>query len=149
MYINYFIIGIINTFCIYSTVVNVSAQGSCTVTPTSPITLTAAGGVLVDGTQNVMIECRCVDGSNVALSPVRWFHPNNMRISSQSNTPTGAPYYISSDSSRLATLVIPTFNDSYDGTYTCGWDDTHPPFPRTTTTLTLPGEMSEQSCQLC
>jgi len=47
-------------------VVNVSAQGSCTVTPTNPITLTAAGGVLVDGTQNVMIECRCVDGSNAA-----------------------------------------------------------------------------------
>jgi len=81
-----------------------------------------------------------VDNSNVPLSPVRWFHPNNMRISSQSNTPTGAPYYISSDNSRLATLVIPTFNDSYDGTYTCRLNNNYPPNPMTTIDLTLAGK---------
>jgi len=118
----------------------VSAQGSCTITPTSPDHLTVDGKELPDTTQKVMIECRCVDDKNTSLSRVRWFGHNNIRIMSQSDTPTGAPYFINKKSGRLATLVIPTFNDSYDGTYTCGMGTEYPPNPITSITLTLAGE---------
>ena len=46
-------------------VVDVSAQGSCTITPINPTTLTTAGGVLPNGTENVMIQCNCSDGDSV------------------------------------------------------------------------------------
>ena len=66
---------------IYShTVVDVSAQGTCTVTPLNPITLTAAGGVLVDGTENVTIQCNCSDDVGTVLQPIRWFDPDGTRL---------------------------------------------------------------------
>jgi len=129
-------------------VVNVSAQGSCTVTPTSPINLTVAGGVLVDGTQNVMIKCRCVDDGGTLLRKVRWFFPNTTIVAKQTDPPDDAPYR--DNSNRISTLVIPTFNDSYDGMYTCGVseDNAYPPNPLTTITLTLPGEKYHKLCYL-
>ena len=50
-------------------VVDVSAQSGCTITPISPTTLTAAGGVLAIGTVNVTIKCR-----------IRWYDPNRNRL---------------------------------------------------------------------
>jgi len=81
-----------------------------------------------------------MDDSNVTLSPVRWYHPNNMRILLQRNSPTGTPYFMNKNGGRLATLVIPTFSDSYDGTYTCGLNNNYPPNPMTTIDLSLVGK---------
>jgi len=122
-----------------------SAQ-SCTINPRSPSNLTATGGVLVDGTQNVMIECECVDDNGRRLRKIRWFFPDTTIVAKQINPPDGAPYRINNN--RLQTLVIPTFGDSYDGTYTCGVseDETYPPNPLTVISLTLPGEKYHKLC---
>jgi len=121
--------------------IDASAQGSCTITPINHLTtLTVDGGVLADETQNVKIECRCMNDSNVTLTSARWFDPNNMRIFLQNNAPNGAPYRISSDRGTLAILVIPTFNDSYTGTYTCEIGLSFPPHPFGTIILTLFGK---------
>ena len=86
-----------------------------------------------------MVECRCVDDDGNALSLARWFDPNNVRVATQQNAPKGGPYRISGNNNRLATLVIPTFSDSYDGTYTCGIGNNHPPTPMITIGLSLAG----------
>jgi len=128
-------------------VVTVSAQSlSCTVTPTSPNNLTAAGGVLFNRTQNVTIECECVDDHGTQLMGVRWFFFDATLVARQTDPPNGAPYCISANSGRLSTLVIPTFNDSYDGTYICGLGNTYPPNPLTTISLTLQGEKYHKLC---
>ena len=67
-----------HNFAFLYTVVDVSAQGTCTVTPLNPITLTTAGGVLADGSVNVMIQCNCSD--DVALKLIRWFGPDGTRL---------------------------------------------------------------------
>ena len=60
---------LIFTFSVFilHTVVDVSAQGACTITAVNPTTLTAAGGVLAicNGTENVTIRCNCTDGNGV------------------------------------------------------------------------------------
>ena len=107
--------------------IDVSAQGNCTFTPINPTTvqLTDTDRVsLADGTQNVTITCSCVDGNGTTLPFIRWFNTNKDRLlfSGHKNTSTGAPYFSSSGIRNMgttATLVIPTLNDSYDGTYTC------------------------------
>ena len=96
-------------------VVDVSAQGNCTVTPLNPTTLAATGELLVSGTTDMRIQCVCTE------SVVRWYDPSVTIIVAQihSNHMAGSPYVIR-DSFTNITLVIPTFNDSYDGTYNCG-----------------------------
>jgi len=119
-------------------VADVSAQGSCAITSTNSTDLIAA-----NGTQNVMIECECVGDDGLQQSEIRWFLPDATIVATQANVPDGAPYHFN------GTLVIPTFNDSYDGTYTCGVGYNYPPTPMTTITLSLPGELSGVNCQLC
>ena len=114
----------IDALCLFSsTVVDVSAQGGCTITPINPTTLTAAGGVLASGTENVTIQCNnCTDG-NGTLDRVRWYDPAGTKLFGQTNTNyvPGTPYFTRvDDAENDITLVIPTFNDSYDGIYTCG-----------------------------
>ena len=103
-------------------VVDVSAQGGCTITPINPTTLTTAGGVLASGTENVMIQCNCTDDDGTVVNPVRWYDPDGTRllVSGYSNYVAGTPYYRREPDNTNIALVIPTFNDSYDGTYTCG-----------------------------
>ena len=102
--------------------VDVSAEGGCTITPINPTTLTAAGGVLASGTVNVTILCNnCTDGDGGTLSRVRWYDPNRTRLKVPGNRVPVAPYYLRlNGSNNDALLVIPTFTDSYNGTYTCG-----------------------------
>ena len=99
-------------------VVDVSAQGGCTITVMNPTTLTTAGGVLAIGTVNVTIMCN--DCGNVKL--VRWYDPDGTRLllSTHNRYVAGTPYYRKEPDDTNVVLVIPTFNDSYDGTYTCG-----------------------------
>ena len=105
-------------------VVDVSAQGSCTITPLNPTTLTATGGALPNGTMNVMIQCNCTNDDGTVVSLVRWYDPDGTRLfSKESNRfDASAPHFtrVNDGSDTHVILVIPTFNDSYDGTYTCG-----------------------------
>ena len=107
----------LTTIYFLHTVVDVSAQ--CTITPLNPTTLTATGGALVNGTVNVMIQCVCP--YNWYL---RWFDTNGNYLVKLSNKRyvADSPYSIQSTTYPYTdvTLVIPTFNDSYAGTYTCG-----------------------------
>ena len=124
-------------------VVVVSAQ-SCTITPLNPTTLTATGGALVSGTTDVRIQCVCPVTSNDQR--VRWFDINTQFLmrSSHDAYVVGSPYFIpnATNPRRDVTLVIPTFNDSYDGTYNCGIRVTDTEFtsPSAAVTLTI-GEL--------
>jgi len=75
-----------------------------------------------------------VDGNGTRLQMTRWFLPDRNIVVTKND---GTPYC--SNSNRVSTLVIPTFNGSYDGTYTCGIGNDYPPKPMTTFTVTLPG----------
>ena len=105
-------------------VFNVSAQGGCTITPINPTTLTAAGGILASGTENVMIQCNCTDDNGTVIDPVRWYDPDGNRLvdlDRNSSYVAGIPHFsILDGADDNILLVIPTFNDTYDGTYTCG-----------------------------
>ena len=105
-------------------VVDVSAQGGCTITPINPTTLTTAGGVLASGTVNVIIRCNnCTDDGGEVLGHVRWYDPaGNRLISSASGgyVPRTPHFTRVNGADNDIILVIPTFNDSYDGMYTCG-----------------------------
>ena len=123
--------------------VDVSAQGTCTVTPLNPITLTAAGGVLVDGTENVTIQCNCSDGVGGVLQPIRWYDPDVTRLVATIHRKyvTGTPYMDRRPDDTNVVLVIPTFSNSYDGTYLCGVGNTYPPgVPNATILLTIGGK---------
>ena len=129
-----------HNFAFLYTVVDVSAQGTCTVTPLNPITLTAAGGVLVDGTENVTIQCNCSDDVGAVLQPIRWFDPDGTRVlgTGHRRYVTGTPYFDRRPDDTNVVLVIPTFNDSYDGTYTCGVRNSYPPgAPNATVNFTI------------
>ena len=129
--------------------VDVSAQGGCIITPINPTTLTAAGGVLANGTENVMIRCNnCTDG-NRTLDRVRWYDPDRTRLMYIS--PWNASYYVAGTphftrvnyADNDVILVIPTFNDSYDGTYICGErvdEGQLPGQPNAAVTLTIDGK---------
>ena len=102
---------------------DVSAQGSCTVTPLNPTTLTATGGALPNGTMNVMIQCNCTNDDGTAVGTVRWYDPAGTRLVAEGNNrfDTNVPHSTRVNGSDThVILVIPTFNDSFDGTYTCG-----------------------------
>ena len=124
--------------------VDVLAQ-TCTITPLNPTTLTATGGALVSGTMNVRIQCVCtVTGSQ----RVRWYDINTNFINGQSNANyvLGSPHYIRNNPNGAdndVTLVIPTFTDSYDGTYNCGIrvDSTEFTSPSAAVTLTITSEL--------
>ena len=121
-------------------VVDASAQ-SCTITPLNPTTLTATGGALVSGTTDVRIQCVCTVTNNDQR--VRWYDINGNFVS-RSASPAyvaGTPYYILNTHTNV-TLVIPTFTDSYDGTYNCGVRVNHTAFtsPSAAVTLTI-GEL--------
>ena len=127
-------------------VVDVSAQASCTVTPINPTTLTTAGGVLPNGTENVMIQCNCSDGDGSVITTVGWYDPDGNRIPrvGSGDNPSTPHYTRASDDydNRNVTLVIPTFSDSYDGNYTCGRRrGSRLVAPTATVSLTIGGEL--------
>ena len=136
------IISVLTTTHFLHPVVDVSAQ-SCTFTPLNPTTLTATGGALVIGTTDVRIWCVCpVTGDQ----RVRWYDINENFVNRDTHMDyvTGSPYYIpnSPNGATNVTLVIPTFNDLYDGTYNCGIRVSNTEFtsPSAAVTLTI-GEL--------
>ena len=111
--------------------VNVSAQGGCTITPINPTTRATAGGILPIGTMNVTIQCNCTYYNGTLLNLVRWYDPDGTRllVSDNRRYVAGTPYFKRAPDDKNIVLVIPTFNDSYDGTYTCGMRVAHFNYP--------------------
>ena len=69
-----------------------------------------------------------------------------MRQSAHPDYVDGSPYYIRNNPNggdNNVTLVIPAFNDSYDGTYNCGIRVNNTEFtsPSTAVTLTITSEL--------
>ena len=96
-----------------------SAAGqSCTVFPVNPASLTSSGRVN-NGT-NVMVQCSCVDNENKSIRNIKWFFQNGSQLLDMKSVSTGAPYLMIVNYRKTATLVIPMFNDTYKGNYTCG-----------------------------
>jgi len=91
---------------------NVTAP-NCTITPLKPSFLPVGGGVLYNGTSNVIINCNC---TNFGYQQIRWYSPNEEVVPFNSTGPEDLPYVTLEDRN----LVIPMFNDSYEGTYYCG-----------------------------
>ena len=104
------------------TYVRYTDESNCTITPISPTNLTISDGVLsVDyGTENVTIQCSCSSGNDS-----KWFGPNGGIINETSVA--NAPYFIKNFDGKSVVLIIPTFNDSYDGNYSCGFESNFPP----------------------
>ena len=128
-------------FCFHS-IVDVSAQSGCTITPINPTTLTAAGGVLAIGTENVTIQCNCTDDDGRVIPYLRWYNPNGTKL--QLNTHyryvVGTPYY-RRELERNFVLIIPTFSDSNNGIYTCGIKVKEYPPGVPNATISLNGEL--------
>ena len=123
--------------------VDVSAQGSCTVTPINPTTLTAASGVLPIGTENVMIQCNCSGDDDMTISTIGWYDPNGTGLSNPEDDGfmDGAPHFTRADDDTNIVLVIPIFTNSYDGTYTCGSEGNDAPgMPNAIANLTISGK---------
>ena len=119
--------------------VDVSAQDRCTITPINPTTLTAAGGELANGTKNVMINCNCTASDGYIIKIVRWYGPDGTRLRLAGFVP-GTPHILRAgavDDNTNIILVIPRFNDFYDGTYTCGRRISVTQFGQPTGTITL------------
>ena len=124
--------------------VDVSAH--CATAPLNPTSLTATGGSLVNGTVNVMIHCVC--SVNESSQVPRWYDVNTEFLAQLSHPRyvAGSPYFIHGatiGNVQSVILVIPTFNDSYDGTYHCGIrvNDTTFTSPSTAVTLTINSEL--------
>ena len=86
------------------------------------------------------ILCNCIYDFTLTTG---WYDPDGFQIvtTESSDYVDGSPYYITDGIN--VTLVIPTFTDAYDGTYTCERrisgnqvGDTS-----TTVTLTIAGEL--------
>jgi len=89
----------------------------CSIISTSLTTLSTAGGVITNGTQNVVIYCLCMRG-HVVVPGARWFFPNysQVRVPTFRGYISGSPYYFNVIPTPL---IIPTFVHPYNGTYKC------------------------------
>ena len=95
-----------------------SVQTTCTIISTNLPTLTTDGGVIFNGTQNVIIYCLCMR-NNVAVAGARWFFPNGTQVRTENHPYTGPndPYF---RNIIPIPLVIRKFIHPYNGTYGCG-----------------------------
>ena len=119
--------------------VNVAAQ-SCDIKAVKPANLTSDGGVLNNGTRDVTIECRCMNRKNKLINGIKWFFQNGSQVLNISSVPTDAPYLMTRNNERVAILIIPLFNDTYKGNYTCGKGKSLPIGSPNTTIQLLPGK---------
>ena len=111
---------------------------NCSIVSTNLPNVTAAGGVIANGTQNVILYCICMRiNSIVTIGQTFWFF-NGAQITLTQDNGSGNPY---SRDNVPSTLIIPSFVTPHDGNYSC----THRPnFNEVATvgdtiTLTLPG----------
>jgi len=83
-----------------------------------------------ENVNNVKIYCNCS-----GRYPVRWFSPGGKQVPTVYNVPNGAPFFKRGYERNSAIIIIPTFNYSYAGTYTCGVGTSFPPSPIVITNL--------------
>ena len=119
-------------------VVDPDGNVNCSIVSTNLPTVTAAGGVIANGTQNVILYCICMRvDSIVIVGQTSWFF-NGARITLTQDDGSGNPY---SRNNVPSTLTIPSFGTPHDGNYSCGhrlsFDDVAT--LGDTITLTLPG----------
>jgi len=57
---------------------------TCDIISTSLTTLTTDGGVIFNGTQNMIIYCLCMR-NNVAVAGARWFFPNGTQVRTEAH----------------------------------------------------------------
>ena len=89
-----------------------SAQGndaaqSCTITAVSPADHSTR---LRSGAKNVTADCSCGDNEDNA--------PDGSKVLPIAMAPPNTPYF-TNNSFPIARLIIPVFNDTYKGNYTC------------------------------
>jgi len=111
---------------------------NCSIVSTNLPTVTAAGGVIANGTQNVILYCLCMRvNSNVTVGLTRWFF-NGARITLTRDDSSGNPY---SRDNVPSTLTIPSFVTPHDGNYSCTHYNNFSVVATLgdTITLTLPG----------
>ena len=92
-----------------------------------------------------MFQCNnCIDDDGNPLPNLRWYdaHGNRPPRLGTTNYIPGAPHFTRVGNDNI-TLVIPTFNDSYDGNYICGRrvGNGLPGPPTATISLTIGGEL--------
>ena len=100
--------------------------------------MTAAGGVIANGTQNVILYCICMRiNSMVTVGRTFWFFNGNP-ITLTGDDGSGNPY---SRNNVPSTLIIPSFVAPHDGNYSCNHGDMFIQVATLgdTITLTLPG----------
>ena len=138
-------------YFLHSVINPTSTQEECTITPLNPTTLTATGGALAIGTENVMIQCSCTIYDD---DRVRWYDPGGFQLynNASKNFTSGTPHYTrveSSSDNMNVILVIPTFNDTYNGTYYCGIRVNRTTFraPNANVVLTIAGELMRRLIQ--
>ena len=71
--------------------------------------------------KNVKIHCNCSATSGMVLSPIRWFDPHGRPI--EKSNETGRNYFTENSGDRNVVLVIPIFNESHEGIYSCGFEN--------------------------
>ena len=120
--------------CLMSLYVDIN----CSIVSTNLPNLTAGGGVIANGTQNVILYCICVRvNSFVTVALTTWFF-NGAQITLNQDDGSGNPY---SRNNVPSTLIIPSFVTPHDGNYSCAPNNN---FNKVATlgdtiTLTLPG----------
>ena len=108
-------------------------ETNCNIISTSLPTVTATGGVIPNGTQNVILYCICTRNTSVAVGPTMWYFNGAPVNLSETDEIDGNPYYRNNVPSPL---IIPYFVAPHDGTYSC---ERYTNESRDTITLTLPG----------
>ena len=111
---------------------------NCSIVSTNLPTVTTAGGVIANGTQNVILYCICMRvDSNVTVGQTFWFF-NGAQITLTQDNGSGNPY---SRDMVPSTLTIPSFVTPHDGNYSCTHHNNFNDVATLgdTITLTLPG----------
>ena len=108
----------------------INPNRSCNIISTNLPTVTTPGGVITNGTQNVILYCICVQ-ENVAVGPTLWYF-NGVQVTLTEDDESGAPYFRNNVPSPL---IIPSFVTGNDGIYHCGSVFTIIPTPDDTITL--------------
>ena len=71
-----------------------------------------------------MIQCNCTYDDGRVVDLVRWYDPDGTKLISAYNGrfDNSVPHFtrVTDGNNSNIILVIPTFNYSYNGTYTCG-----------------------------
>ena len=119
-------------------VANPGGGVNCSFVSTNLPTVTGAGGVIANGTQNVILYCICMRvNSIVTVGRAFWFF-NGVQITLTQDDGSGNPYFRNNVPS---TLTIPSFVTPHDGNYSCTHNDNFNEVATLgdTITLTLPG----------